>query len=93
MTHCMPLLMLHLMHRYYQNGLELLHQAVQDWQENDVSFVLQMGDILDGSQPREGSLEVLKSVSVVAGDCNGFECASLCVQQRAFRRVSENNPE
>ncbi|MEW5311187.1 MAG: hypothetical protein WDW38_002922 [Sanguina aurantia] len=48
--------------RYYRNGLKLLNQAVQDWQQNDISFVLQMGDILDGSQPRDASLEVLASV-------------------------------
>lgn len=54
-------------HRYYRNGLKLLNQAVQDWQQNDISFVLQMGDILDGSQPRDASLEVLASVSFIAG--------------------------
>lgn len=43
--------------RYYRNSLKLLRSAIQDWKEERVnpSFILQLGDIIDGYNKNHGA--------------------------------------
>ncbi|CAC5393574.1 ADPRM [Mytilus coruscus] len=34
--------------RYYRSSLSLLQKAMKDWKQNDVKFILQLGDLIDG---------------------------------------------
>ncbi|KAK3559860.1 hypothetical protein QTP86_026205 [Hemibagrus guttatus] len=51
--------------RYYRNSLHLLRNAIRHWNEENVkpSFILQLGDIIDGFNSKHGaSEEALKTV-------------------------------
>lgn len=51
--------------RYYRNSLHLLRNAIRHWNKEDVkpSFILQLGDIIDGFNSTHGaSDEALKTV-------------------------------
>ncbi|XP_027033375.1 manganese-dependent ADP-ribose/CDP-alcohol diphosphatase isoform X1 [Tachysurus fulvidraco] len=51
--------------RYYRNSLQLLRNAIRSWNEEDVkpSFILQLGDIIDGFNSKNGASDkALKTV-------------------------------
>jgi len=44
--------------RYYRNSINLLKNAVQDWKNNkEISFIVQLGDLLDGINSKHKSSE------------------------------------
>lgn len=43
--------------RYYRHALVALHAAVQCWREADVSFVAQLGDLIDGQNASAGATD------------------------------------
>jgi len=50
-------------HRYYRGSLDHVRQAVNFWNENNVSCVVQLGDIIDGKNvPNKKSEEALQAV-------------------------------
>ncbi|XP_051770197.1 manganese-dependent ADP-ribose/CDP-alcohol diphosphatase [Ctenopharyngodon idella] len=49
--------------RFYRNSVELLRNAMRDWEERRVSCVLQLGDVIDGhNKSRDASEQALETV-------------------------------
>ncbi|KAJ0571313.1 putative hydrolase [Helianthus annuus] len=49
--------------RYYRNNILVLQKAVQNWNNHqNISFSLNLGDIVDGFCPKDQSLEAVKKV-------------------------------
>jgi manganese-dependent ADP-ribose/CDP-alcohol diphosphatase len=48
--------------RYYRNSLVALRRAVDSWRRADVDFAIHFGDIVDGFQPRDGSVQAINDV-------------------------------
>ncbi|KAM0047000.1 putative hydrolase [Helianthus debilis subsp. tardiflorus] len=49
--------------RYYRNNILVLQKAVQNWNNHqNISFSLNLGDIVDGFCPKDQSLEAVKEV-------------------------------
>ena len=59
--------------RYYRNSLSLLSDAVRHWNNRrDVSFVLQLGDLIDGCNKGKGASEVsLQTTLDICAKFNG----------------------
>lgn len=58
--------------RFYRHSLEALQRAVNSWKgKDDLSFVIHLGDIVDGFCPKEHSYEALSQVLNVFGDLQG----------------------
>ncbi|KAJ0790066.1 putative hydrolase [Helianthus annuus] len=51
--------------RYYRNSILVLQKAVQNWNNHqNISFSLNLGDIVDGFCPKDQSLEAVKKVVI-----------------------------
>lgn len=48
--------------RYYRNSLHVLQRAVEKWNEEEVKFVINFGDIVDGFCPKDQSLAAVKNI-------------------------------
>lgn len=48
--------------RYYRHSLLVLQRAVQHWNEKEVKFVINFGDIIDGFCPKDQSLSAVHKV-------------------------------
>ena len=59
--------------RYYRNSLSLLSDAIRHWNDrSDVSFVLQLGDLIDGHNKRNGTSDIaLQKTLGVCAQFNG----------------------
>ena len=59
--------------RYYRNSLSLLSDAVRHWNNRrDVSFVLQLGDLIDGCNKGTGTSEIsLQKTLDICAEFNG----------------------
>lgn len=53
--------------RYYRNSLNLIKNAINDWKCSHVplSFVIQLGDLIDGCNKRGGEAESKKAIDTV----------------------------
>lgn len=48
--------------RYYRNSLHVLQRAVEKWNEEEVKFIINFGDIVDGFCPKDQSLAAVKNI-------------------------------
>lgn len=53
--------------RYYRNSLNLLKNAINDWKcsKNNISFVLQLGDVIDGLNKRGSEMESKRAIDTI----------------------------
>ncbi|KAI5057569.1 hypothetical protein GOP47_0027584 [Adiantum capillus-veneris] len=59
--------------RFYRHSLEALQRAVRCWNERrDLSFIIHLGDIVDGYCPKEESYEVVTKVLDVFKELQGL---------------------
>ena len=57
-------------YRYYRRSLTLLKKAVEEWKENKVSFVIDLGDTIDGKNVNaQSSNSALQQVLDLFGKC------------------------
>ncbi|XP_033630867.1 manganese-dependent ADP-ribose/CDP-alcohol diphosphatase-like isoform X1 [Asterias rubens] len=64
--------------RYYRNSLELLKEAVRHWSGDSCaskpSFVMQLGDIIDGINKRGGKKQSFQALNVVINEFDKAGC-------------------
>ncbi|XP_071966047.1 manganese-dependent ADP-ribose/CDP-alcohol diphosphatase-like [Antedon mediterranea] len=59
--------------RYYRNAKPLLRNAVDHWiSEQDISFVTQLGDVIDGFNTRKGKRESWRALTEIMDEFDRF---------------------
>lgn len=57
--------------RYYRHSILVLQRAVQKWNQQEIKFSINFGDIVDGFCPKEQSLDAVKKVVKEFDSSNG----------------------